>query len=143
MAHASNIKAFLSSAISSDSHLIQAYCGLVAVELVLKDDNMCTGHNVPDGIRRLSNANKCAPHRKIALYALAQELNNDLCAIFVVDKNGNVSPARPDKFPDIRYTRCFGDGWGNLETTPEKLETLANRVNRIRNYLRTNFGYAL
>ena len=146
MAHTSNIKAFLSSAISSENHLIQAYCGLVAIELTLKDEKMCAGHNVPDGIRRLGHAKGAAirdRRHRVALVSLAVELINDLRSIHVLDKDGNISTARAAQFPDIRYTRFSGDGWGATETPSEKLEVLAKRVSRIRSYLRTNFGYAL
>ncbi len=141
MAYTSNVKAFLSSAISSDSHLIQAYCGLVAIELTLKGEKMCSGHNVPNGIKRLGIAKGGA--RKIALDALANQLNNDLCSIVVLDRDGNISTARSAQFPDIRYTRCPGDGWQGSESSVKSLEALANRVGRIRNYLKAHFGYAL
>ena len=74
---------------------------------------------------------------------MAQQLTNDLISIAVLDIEGNGSMARAAQFPDIRYTRFVADGWGAPDTTPEKVATLAGQVERIRAYLKSNFGYQL
>ena len=74
---------------------------------------------------------------------MASQLSICLSSIFVLDRAGNVAAARPDRFPDIRYTVFPGDGGGASETPIDKLEALARLVGRIRNYLKIYFGHAL
>lgn len=147
MPHTSNIKAFLSTAAASESPLIQAYCGLVAIELAIKGAIRCSDHNIPDAMKRLgrqARAPALNSSQKAALNALAVQLTNDLSGIKCLDKDGVKSISVPgDNYPYMRYTRFEGDGWGSGETPVEKLRALASCVNRVRFQLKRFFGLPL
>lgn len=48
--HTTNIRAFVAAAASSADQTVKAYCGMVAIELVLKQSTGLTDHNVPSAL---------------------------------------------------------------------------------------------
>ena len=136
---------FLSGATLCQSHLMQAYCGLVAIELVLKGEVTLTDHNVPAGMDRFKTVKATGQkaYAAFALSSLAAQLRSDIQNMYVQGKNGTSRQAPFDSYPYIRYTRVSGDGWGAPETSVKEIDQIAKTVQRIRNYFKVNFGLAL
>jgi hypothetical protein len=144
MRHTSNINAFLSAAGSSDC-LIQAYCGLVAIELLIKHEVGLQDHNICHGLDkfRMLRAIDNKSWTTNALLSLTNRLRNDIQAISANGKDGVGRSAPVDSYPYIRYSRIEVDGWAIPKTTSEQLKTLSDTVNSIRSFLKNNFALPL
>lgn len=143
--HTSNIKAFIAAAASSNDAITKAYCGMVAMELVLKEATGLKNHNVPAALNVFSH--KFAVGHlagcKVRLNALSTQLANALGAISVQDKKGTPVCAPSASYPYIRYVRHSSDGWERPSTTSEQADALAAAVISTRAYLKTKFSKAL
>src|SRR5687768_6319810 len=112
MSHASNMRAFMAAA-DSIHPLIQAYCGLVSVELVLKQRVELTDHNVCAGLTRLRTV-LCVGNRSwsaTAMLGITDRLKNDLIAIQTNGKDGLPRSVPYESYPYLRYSRFEADGW--------------------------------
>jgi hypothetical protein len=144
MLHAANIKAFLGATTDQDP-LVRAYCGLVAIELVLKhevglkDHNVCAGLGTFRTLRAIGNKSWSAT----ALISFADGLRRDIVGIHVNDKFGQPKTAPHDSFPYIRYVRFNGDGWPPPHALLGDITRLADTVQQLRIFLRTTFGLPL
>ena len=139
--HITNIRAFVTAAASSTDELVRAYCGMVAIELVLKQATGLTDHNIPSALNIFAHR-FAVGHKsgcKSNLHALSAQLSNALKAISVQDKNGKPRLAPAESYPYIRYTRHVTDGWPAPSTTYEQVKMLADRVDKTRSYLATKF----
>ncbi|HBO2152800.1 hypothetical protein ACM8AW_26170 [Pseudomonas aeruginosa] len=142
--HTTNIRAFAAAASSSDP-VVSAYCGMVAIELVLKQAIGLPDHNVPSALNlfahrfAIDNLRGC----KVRLASLSTQLSNALKTISVQGKDGVARFAPAECYPYIRYTRHTCDGWTGPTTTQEQAEMLAHIVNSTRSYLATKFQKAL
>lgn len=145
MAHGTNTAYFVHAADNSTNSLITAYCGLVAIELVLKQEIGLTSHDVPSGINSFSiqKAIGGAASHAMVLSSFRVKLINDLKAIHVQHKCGYPIAAPITCYPYIRYTRIIGDGWGPPETPTSDVAALASTVNQIRLFLKKTFGLSL
>ncbi|MEW5620460.1 hypothetical protein ABGT18_03880 [Pseudomonas putida] len=138
--HVTNIRAFTAAATSTD-HVVRAYCGMVAIELVLKQATGLTDHNVPSALNifahrfAINNLRGC----KVRLNALSAQLSNALQTISVQGKDGVARFAPAECYPYIRYTRHAADGWAGPATTEEQAKILADVVGSTRSYLATKF----
>lgn len=138
--HTTNIRAFTAAAASTD-HVVRAYCGMVAIELVLKQSTGLTDHNVPSALNifahrfAVNNLQGC----KIRLAALSVQMSNALRHISVQGKDGLARFAPAECYPYIRYTRHAADGWPAPATTQEQAKALADVVGSTRSYLATKF----
>lgn len=143
--HATNIRAFVAAATSSSDEMVKAYCGMVAIELVLKQATGLTDHNIPGALNvfalRFAVGNKSGC--KVRLNALSAQLSNALKAIIVQGKDGGARFAPAECYPYIRYTRHASDGWPAPYTTHEQMEQLSNLVGSTRSYLATKFQKSL
>jgi hypothetical protein len=141
MTHASNIKAFATAAGSPD-FLIQSYCGLVAIELVIKQEVGLADHDVCYGLNKfcvqkaIGSRSWCSSF----LLSLANQLRNDINAIQVNGKDGLPRAAPAGCYPYIRYTRIDNDGWPVPNTNDAALQALAKTVQQILSLLRRTFG---
>lgn len=141
MAHAKNTKDFIDAASISGSGLVKAYCGLVALELTLKSAIGLSDHDVPSGLARLNIRNpKPGGHH---LIALAAQLRNDIGAINVTGKDGGRRKAPHGSYPYIRYATFDTDGWAPPATTETEIGALSSTVARIRQYLKSHYGFKL
>jgi hypothetical protein len=143
--HTKNIAAFVTACASSSDHLVNAYLGLVAVELVLKNDTGLKDHNVPAAIDKFAhhfatgNLQGC----RIKLTALSVQLRNAIKAVSVQGVDGNPRSAPDECYPYIRYARHESDGWSEPFTSEEQAKNLSANVTEIRAYLKSKFGKAL
>lgn len=144
MPHTSNIKAFLRATLDQ-APLVRAYCGLVAIELVLKQEVGLTDHNICAGLDkfRVQRAVGTKSWTATALIALTNRIRSGIVAIHVNDKLGLPRSAPFDSYPYIRYLRLEGDGWGAPETALSTVEALAAAVLEVRVFLRTHFELPL
>lgn len=141
----SNIQIFAHAATTSSTALIKAYCGLVAIELVLKQEVNLRSHNIPQALATFKNMNavgRKSMHVAI-LNSLRQRLVNDLTAISTQNRHGVPCAAPSNSYPYIRYTRFAVDGWGIPDTPSARLATLAVTVDHARHILKTKFGLPL
>ncbi|WP_310384769.1 hypothetical protein [Roseateles sp.] len=143
--HTKNIDAFVAASVSSSDHIVKAYLGLVAVELILKNDVGLKGHNVPAAIDKFAHLFAIGHHQgcKIKLNALVAQLRNAITAITVQGKDGNPCNAPVDSYPNIRYVRHESDSWPAPFTSEEQAKVLSAKVLEIRAYLKNKFGKAL
>ena len=145
MAHKTNIAAFINAAAQSSDEMVKAYCGLVALELVLKEKVGLVDHNVPSAVDRFGLIHavdfKFGCRQRIT--AMANRLRTDLAAIAVQGKDGIGRQAPMESYPYIRYTRWDTDAWGAPETGIGQMTTLRNTVQEIRAYLKTKFDMPL
>lgn len=143
--HTTNIRAFVVAATASADETVKAYCGMVAIELVLKHATGLTDHNVPGALNAYAHRFAVGNQRgcKVRLNALSVQLSNSLKAITVQGKDGVARYAPAESYPYIRYTRHASDGWPVPSTTHEQVKTLANLVDGIRSYLSTKFQQPL
>lgn len=142
--HATNIQVFLDAA-SNGSDLVGVYCGLIAIELVLKQQVSLTDHDVCAGLNKLGiskGVGKDQHHRPIIL-ALSNQLRTDIGRIYVNGKDGLPRFAPFNSYPYIRYTRIALDGWPAPVCAAAEMLALRRTVNKIRAYLRINFGCKL
>ena len=141
MNHLSNTKAFADAAAGSVDSLVKAYCGLVAIELTLKQAIDLRDHDVPSGLRRLNSLlPKPGGHH---LLALASSLGDQIELIRVTGKKKERRAAPRDSYPYIRYTTFDTDGWAPPCSTQQDLKNLAALVMRIRVSLKTHYRYKL
>jgi hypothetical protein len=143
--HITNISAFVAAAASSPNEIVQAYCGMVAIELVLKQETGLTDHNIPSALNIFAHK-FCVNQRKgckIRLNALSVQLSNALKAISVQGKDGVARYAPAESYPYIRYTRHATDGWPSPSTSDEQVKTLVKAVEGTRSYLTTKFQKTL
>jgi len=143
--HTKNIDAFVKACVSSSDHVVNAYLGLVAVELVLKNDTGIKDHNVPAAIDKFAHhfATGHLQGCQIKLNALAVQLRNAIKAVSVQGVDGNPRFAPVESYPYIRYVRHESDGWSAPFTSEEQAKILSAKVTEIRAYLKTKFGKAL
>ncbi|CAD6560603.1 hypothetical protein LMG28727_07199 [Paraburkholderia kirstenboschensis] len=143
--HKTNIQAFRQAALTSGDSIVKAYCGLVAIELVLKQATGLKDHNVPSALKKfaIKHAIDHMSGCKIRLNALATQLSNRIDAISVNGVDGNGRAAPTDSYPYIRYTRHLTDGWPSPSTSLEQATELAEKVAEIRAYLASKFDKAL
>jgi len=139
--HTTNIRAFVAAAAASGDHTLRAYCGMVAIELVLKQATGLTGHNIPCALNIFAHRFAVDRQRgcKVRLNALSAQLSNALKAISVQGKDGVARFAPAESYPYIRYTRLVTDGWPAPSTTQEQMKTLADLVCSTQSYLATKF----
>jgi hypothetical protein len=139
-----NIKAFL-RATTDQEPLIRAYCGLVAIELVLKHEVGLKDHNVIAGLTkfRLNNSTGTKSWSATALISLTDQLRGDIIAIQVNSKFGSPIPTPHESYPYIRYIRFDSDGWPPPHTRAGDVLRLANTIQQLRVFLRTTFGLPL
>lgn len=143
--HTTNIRAFVTAAASSADQMIKAYCGMVAIELVLKQATGLTDHNVPSALNVFAHRHAVGNLRgcKVRLTALSVQLSNALKAISVQGKDGAARFAPAESYPYIRYTRHATDGWPAPSTTDEQVKALAILVSSTQSYLATKFQKSL
>ena len=143
--HTTNIRAFIEAAALSTDKTVKAYCGMVAIELVLKEATGLKDHNVPAALNTF--AHKFAVNNlkgcKIRLNALATQMSNTLKAISVQGVDGLPRFAPAESYPYIRYTRHAADGWPAPSTSIEQMKALSDVVEATRSYLATKFEKAL
>lgn len=139
--HTTNIRAFVTAAASSTDEIVKAYCGMVAIELVLKQATGLTDHNVPSALNVFANRFAVADKQgcKVRLNSLSAQLRNALTAICVQGKDGAARFAPSESYPYIRYTRHDADGWTAPTTTHQQAKALADVVVSTRSYLATKF----
>jgi hypothetical protein len=143
--HTTNIRSFIKSADASGDSIVRAYCGLVAVELVLKQSTGLKDHNVPSALKKfalkyaIGHMSGC----KTQLMALATQLSNRIDAIHVNGIDGLARPAPNDSYPYLRYTRHAADGWPEPSTSAQQAKELAEKVAETRAYLASKFKKAL
>lgn len=143
--HKTNIQAFVAAATSSTDEMVKAYCGMVAIELVLKEATGLTDHNIPGALNVFAHRFAVANQRgcKVRINALSTQLSNALKAISVQGKDGVARSAPAESYPYIRYTRHVTDGWPAPATTPEQMKNLSAVVGSTRSYLATKFQKSL
>lgn len=141
MQHSSNIKSFILAANGQDP-LLRAYCGLVALELTIKHEVGLSDHDVVHGLNKLRAVKAVDSKSWTAggLLSMTNKLRTDLVAIHVNGVDGAARTAPANSYPYLRYCRFANDGWAAPHTAEIELATLANTVQQIRNFLRTNFS---
>lgn len=141
MPHSTNIRSFVSAANSQDP-LLRAYCGLVALELAIKHEVGLSDHDVVHGLNKLRGAKAIDTKAwtAVSLLTLTNKLRTDLVAIHVNGVDGMARTAPANSYPYLRYCRFAEDGWTTPHTAESELTTLANTVQQIRTFLRTNFS---
>ena len=141
MLHNTNISSFLSAANGQDP-LLRCYCGLIALELVIKHEIGLADHNVINGLNklRLAKAVNAKAWASVPLIALMNKLRTDLVAVYVNGRDGLPRTIPAEIYPYIRYCRFANDGWNWPYITNVELITLGNTVQQIRTFLRTNFS---
>lgn len=139
--HVTNISAFITAADVSEDLIIRSYCGMVAVELVLKQAMGLSDHNVPAALNHFANKFAVGHHSgcKVRLNAIATQLSNAIAAISVQGIDGNPRAAPAASYPYIRYTRHDGDGWAVPSTTAAQAQDLSDAVMSVRAYLKQKF----
>lgn len=143
--HITNLKAFVGASNNISDPILKAYCGLVAIELELKDATGLKNHDVPAHLNRfatkyaIDHLSGCG----IKLNSLSTQLQNNLTQISVQDKDQKPCPAPKDSYPYIRYTRLAADGWPAPSTSLAQAQDLANTVQQIQTYLRRKFNKSL
>lgn len=140
--YSSNIKSFVQSAKASNDPVAQAYFGLVAIELVLKESTGLKSHDVPGAIVDFANryAIKKLTGCKIRLNSLSAQLSTDLGQMITNDKSKAPCITPSNCYPYLRYTRHEADGWAVPVTTAEQAKRLASTVAQVRAYLREKFS---
>lgn len=143
--HTTNVRNFVDASDRVQSPLLQAYLGLVAIELVLKAHVPLTNHDVCSGLGRYRNKYCVGANQQkaIALTALITRLRNDIQSIRVNGTDGSPRYAPGDSYPYIRYVRLDGDGWPAPTCLPEQLARLARTVQQARVLLRNEFRLPL
>lgn len=141
MPHSTNIQAFLTAANGQDP-LLQCYCGLVVLELVVKQEVGLSDHNVIHGLNKLRAA--VALNEKswtaAGFRALTNKLRTDLVAVYVNGSDGLPRTIPIESYPYIRYCRLATDGWPYPHTSSSELATLASTVQQVRTFLKAHFS---
>jgi hypothetical protein len=144
MLHKKNLDSFLAVADGEDP-LLCCYCGLVALELVIKHEVGLIDHNVIHGLNRfgISKAIDKFSWARPKLAQLASKLRTDLVAIYANGIDGNPRNIPAESYPYLRYCRLEDDGWGAPCATDEQLVTLSKTIRQIRTFLRSNFSLSI
>lgn len=139
--NAYNIQSFSEVAESSQDPIIKAYCGLVAIELVLKEAVGLRDHNVPAAMVKFAHRFAVGHQTgcKVRLTVLSVQLQNDMARVFANSADGVAQSIPPASYPSLRYVRHASDGWPDPSTPRESLEKLALTVSQIRAYFRDKF----
>jgi len=118
--------------------LLKTYCGLMLVELALKDQLGPTSlrHNIPDMLQRLGRIERSS---RAALNHYRAMLSNNLTILRVQTALGAAGYARAAVFPDIRYIRHHSD-WNHDASSDAEINDLRICVDRLRHFLRSNIG---
>lgn len=143
--HTLNIKGFVDASKSIKDPIIKAYCGLVAVELVLKDAVGLKNHDVPAAIKKF--ALKFAIDEmygcRSRLNSLSTQLSRELSAITTQGTDKVACSCPTSSYPYLRYVRHQVDGWPLPCTTTIQAQELASTVEQIQFYLRKKFNKSL
>ncbi|WP_324037224.1 hypothetical protein [Aeromonas caviae] len=142
--HSENIKAFKAIAMSQTNLIAKAYCGMVSIELVLKDATNLRDHDIPGGLNAFAlkfatnEAHKSGCKAKIN--SLSTQLGNALKNIYVQGIDSKPRQAPQNCYPYIRYTRHANDGWPEPYSTDTELKILSDVVQATRVYLLEKFS---
>lgn len=119
--------------------LIRAYCGLVLLELALKErlGTPNLGHDLPSMLQRLAQENK---PQAAALNQQRSDLTNKLSVLHAARVDNSSGRVRAAAYPDLRYLRHTSD-WTADASTDREIEGLRICVDRLRTYLKTNVGF--
>jgi hypothetical protein len=119
------------------SSLVRAYCGLMVIELCIKDVLSCHGlkHDIQRMLQRLGQEHPPATRNRGALNSLASRLSNVLSALPCQSLANSASMVRPTVFPDMRYIRHNSD-WSAPTCSDAELDTLRRLVDELRHFLR-------
>lgn len=119
--------------------LLRAYCGLVLVELALKErlaiPNL--GHDLPDMLQRLGQLNR---PQAAALTKYRSALTNKLTALHTTRNDNSYGRVRAKAYPDLRYIRHVDD-WNIDASTDDEVKALRLCVDQLRSFLKTNVGF--
>lgn len=121
----------------SISSLIRAYCGLVLIELAIKDVLHCHGlkHDLQRMLQRLGQDHPPAKTNRAALTAQTSQLSNLLSALPCQSVANLATKVRPSAFPDLRYVRHEQD-WATNSCSDMDLEKLRRHIDGLRFFLR-------
>jgi hypothetical protein len=143
--HKTNVSAFIAAASSTSDNVVKAYCGMVAIELVLKHSTGLKDHNVPGALNKFAEKYARDDFRgcKVKINTLSNRMTNALKNIGVQGVDGVARFAPSECYPYIRYARHSVDGWPEPSTTAEQAKILADIVAETRSYLLNKFKLAL
>lgn len=115
---------------------IRAYCGLMVIELAVKDVLNCHGlkHDVQRMLQRLAQNHPHAKKAKPALNSLNSKLSNMLSSLPCQTVANGIGTVRPSVFPDLRYVRHETD-WPTNSCSEKDLENLRRHVDQLRHFL--------
>lgn len=119
--------------------LLRAYCGMVVLELALKDrlGLVNIGHDIPEMLHRLSSGN---PSLRAALNVLRSDLTNKLAKLYATKIDGTTVRVSPQSYPNVRYLRHTSD-WPNDASTDDEIEELRICVDQVRAFLKSKAGF--
>ena len=139
MPHTHNRTAFRAAAASNLPSLIRAYCGLVLLELAIKErlGPPNQGHDLPVMLLRLAQQNK---PQSAALNQQRSDLTNKLSILYATRLDESAGRVRASAYPDLRYLRHVSD-WPSEASTDQQIENLRICVDRLRSYLKSNVGF--
>lgn len=140
MPHTHNRAAFRAAAASNLPSLIRAYCGLVLLELAIKErlGPPNHGHDLPVMLLRLAQQNR---PQSAALNQQRSDLTNKLSLLYATRIDDSAGPVRASAYPDLRYLRHVTD-WNANASNDQQIEDLRICVDRLRSYLKTNVGFS-
>jgi hypothetical protein len=117
--------------------LVRAYCGLMVIELAVKDLLNCHGlkHDLQRMLQLLGRDHEPAKQNRAALNSLTSQLSNLLSALPCQSISNTVTAVRPAAFPDLRYVR-HEDDWRSNFCLDNDLETLRRHIDQLRHFLR-------
>jgi hypothetical protein len=120
--------------------LLRAYCGLVLIELALKErlalPNL--GHDLPRMLQRLGLQNR---PQAAALAKYRSSLCDKLTALHSSRNDNSIGRVRSLAYPDIRYIRHVDD-WNADASNDDEVKALRLCVDQLRSFLKTNVGFA-
>lgn len=135
-----NRTAFLTVAAGArEPVLLRAYCGLVLIELALKEKLAASSlqHDIPMMLQKLAQT---LPGQRAALNQHRSELTNRLTTLHTTRGDGSHGRVRASMFPDLRYLRHETD-WTSDASRDAELDALRICVDRLRAFLKTNVGF--
>lgn len=141
MPHNYNRSAFKTIASNDQSPpLLRAYCGLVLVELALKEVLAISNlkHDLPAMLQRLGQQNR---PQAAALAKHRSALVNNLGALHTTRIDNSPGRVRPQAYPDLRYIR-HADDWNADSSTEDEIHALRVCVDRLRAFLKTNVHFS-
>jgi len=120
--------------------LLRAYCGLVLVELALKErlavPNL--GHDLPAMLQRLGQQNR---PQAAALIKYRSALSDKLAALHTTRIDNSRGRVRSQAYPDLRYIRHVDD-WNADASSDDEIKALRVCVDQLRAFLKTNVGFS-